>query len=228
VKVAILIGAGFMCAAHFPAQDQLRERLDAIYARGGYERELPSEQPVDVERKRDSGRPFEPTPETRQPSWELPGWLRDILAMVVTALPWLGLAVVVALLVVLLVTSSRTRAPRERPVPAATPTAPTPGAVEDAFIPDHARLAAEGRFEEAIHALLLLAIQRLRATARTGVDAGMTSREIARGPTLGPDAREALGRIVRAVEITLFGGRPAGEHEYRSCAADLAFVEARP
>jgi hypothetical protein len=90
------------------------------------------------------------------------------------------------------------------------------------------RLAAEGRHGEAIHALLLAAIHHLSARSRVAVQPSRTSRELARLLPLPGEAKEAFNELVRAVELSLFGGEPAGPEDYeRGLARFRALVVRR-
>lgn len=80
---------------------------------------------------------------------------------------------------------------------------------------DATRLAAEGRYGEAIHALLLAAIQHFAARAHIQVQPSRTSRELARLLPLRGDSRAKFNELVMAVERTLFGGEPAGPEDYQ-------------
>lgn len=86
------------------------------------------------------------------------------------------------------------------------------------------RLAAAGRWDEAIHALLLETLAALSRAAQLAPS--LTSREILDRVRLPARAREALEGLVLAVEITRFGGAPAGETDYRRCLDRFrAFLE---
>ena len=80
-----------------------------------------------------------------------------------------------------------------------------------------ARLAAEGRYAEAIHALLLLAIQRHASRLDPPPPESATSREVLRVLPLEGPAREALRELVAEVELSLFGGRAVDEEGYQRC-----------
>jgi hypothetical protein len=102
---------------------------------------------------------------------------------------------------------------------AAPESAPAPPREEGSAAPelsfeDAARLAAEGRYAEAVHALLLAAIRHFAARTRTAIQPSRTSRELVRTLPLAPDAREAFADLVRTVERSLFGGEPLGAAEY--------------
>src|SRR5262249_7439101 len=64
-------------------------------------------------------------------------------------------------------------------------------------------LAAEGRWAEAIHALLLKTLEALSAAARLAPS--LTSREIVARIGVAPRARDALADLVLAVELSRFG-----------------------
>lgn len=78
------------------------------------------------------------------------------------------------------------------------------------------RLAAEGDFAGAIHALLLHWLGRLREGG-AALPAALTSREILRRLRLAKEEQDALAVLVRLVELTHFGGRGASEDDFRQC-----------
>jgi len=83
------------------------------------------------------------------------------------------------------------------------------------------RLASEGRFSEAIHLLLLVAMERLHRELGPRVARAMTGREVLRLPALPEPTVAPLTRMVSLSEINHFGGRDAAEPDYRSCRADF-------
>lgn len=131
------------------------------------------------------------------------------------AILWILVAVGGAWLLVALV---RAIAANRRDVKApASPPAPMPAAAARSAVPltPAEVLAAEGRYDEAIHALWLDALRVIGRAA----DPALTSREVLDRLELAPARRRAAGDLVGAVEVSLFGGRPAGEAEWRACAA---------
>jgi len=131
-----------------------------------------------------------------------------VLAAVVTGV---GIAAVLALLL------RRLPAPSALPPPGPSPTRPPGGRPARAAAPDEPdRLARQGRFAEAIHALLLRALADLGDSARPA----LTSREVLRGSPLAAEARAALGALVSAVEWAHFGARPAGPADYEASLAE--------
>jgi hypothetical protein len=80
-------------------------------------------------------------------------------------------------------------------------------------------LAAQGLWGEAIHALLLRTLETLVAATETVLPPALTSREIHGRVPLVDHARSALGDLVLAVEVSRFGGAPAGPDDYARCLA---------
>jgi len=78
-------------------------------------------------------------------------------------------------------------------------------------------LAAEGRFGEAIHVLLLRTLQALVERGRLDLPASLTSREVVAHVRLPADADAALRGLVSAVEISHFGGETPGAAEWQTC-----------
>lgn len=80
--------------------------------------------------------------------------------------------------------------------------------------------AEAGRFEEAIHLLLLGAIGRLRERDARAAARSLTSREIlarASSGRLSPAVGAALRDLVTAVEVSRFGGRPMDRAAFDRC-----------
>ena len=96
-----------------------------------------------------------------------------------------------------------------------------------ALLEEADRLAADGRFVEAAHLILLRSIQDIQARRPRAVAVSLTSRDIARLEALPPPARVLFSGIAEAVEISLFGGRPLDREGYARCReAYSSFVEA--
>jgi hypothetical protein len=78
-------------------------------------------------------------------------------------------------------------------------------------------LARDGRFVEAMHALLLKGLADIRQRLGEPFADSMTSREILRRARLSAAGRNALQEIVHRVEWTYFGEHPAGQADYDAC-----------
>jgi Domain of unknown function (DUF4129) len=98
----------------------------------------------------------------------------------------------------------------------------------DAALDDASRLAAQGRYGEAIHVLLLVAIRRLAERSRTTLPPSRTSRELVRLLPLGAESRESFAELVRSVELSLFGGVAAGPEDYERSLARFHSLVRRP
>jgi hypothetical protein len=187
--------APLLAAAHSAAD--VRERAAALLREGSYQTTLPSA----------------PAPPH---GFELPLGPLELLLRI---LLWTAVAVAVVLAISWLA-RRLSRAPADAEVPDAPAAEPVAIPVESAEA-----LAREGRFADAIHALLLDTLAALAGAARLAPS--LTSREIAARVPLPDRAREALSDLVLAVELSRFGGAAAGEDDYRSCLGRFhAFLEA--
>lgn len=87
------------------------------------------------------------------------------------------------------------------------------------LLADADALAAQGRFEDAAHLLLLVAVQEIGERRPGLVRPALTAREIARLPALSPRARDVFGVIAAVVERCLFGARTLGQDEFAAIRA---------
>jgi len=81
-------------------------------------------------------------------------------------------------------------------------------------------LAAQGRYEEAIHTLLLRSISDIRENRPKAVPKAMTSREISHISILSELARQAFRNIGDRVERSYFGGRKLSKDDFERSRAD--------
>jgi len=127
----------------------------------------------------------------------------------------LAVAIVVALALAFALHRLPARTDLPPPEPAAARSVPK-APERPAPTHDPERLAQQGRFADAIHALLLRAIDEIDAgRARPA----LTSRELLRRSRLGREARGALGALVAAVEWGHFGAKPVGPDDYEASLA---------
>jgi len=173
-----------------------------------------------------AGAPAPPPP----PSWLGP--LIEALKVILPVLPYLFWGGVILGAALILYFIARELVPerwfrRKKIEVAATDWRPEPEKAR-ALLEDADGLAAAGRFEEAIHLLLFRSIDDLRARRPGAVKPALTSRDIAGLETLPAGPRTAFASLARAVELTFFGGRPAGADEFGAARADyeaFAFAE---
>lgn len=191
-----LPGLGALLLSASPSPAELRARAEALLAGGAYQTALPKD-------------PAPPRP------FDLPLGPIELLLRI---LLWTALAVLVVLAVSWLVRRLSAGA-RDAEVHEEGPAAPVAIPVASAEA-----LAAEGRFAEAIHALLLETLEALSRAARLAPS--LTSREIVDRVALPARARDALAGLVVAVEVSRFGGARAAEDDYRACLARFhAFLD---
>ncbi len=221
---ALLLGAALLGAVPAGAQPEpaeAREAARAVLADPGYQRELP-EHPglADAE------------PPGGGESVFGSGGSAAILPVLgagalLSKIIFIVLLIVAALLVVgWLARELIRRGRRASEAGGAEPPASVSG--HEPIFEDAARLAAEGRYAEAIHVLLLTAIRHFAERSRVPVQPSRTSRELIRLLPLAADAREAFAELVRAVELSLFGGEPAGREEYERSLFRFRALTRRP
>jgi hypothetical protein len=154
-----------------------------------------------------------------------PGWLRPLLEVLEFLSPafviifWAGLAaIVLAILWFIAREVIRIRLPAKtdklileddgwRPAPAAAL----------ALLSDADALAAQGRFDEAVHLLLLRSINDIDGRLPNTVRPAFTARDIEGMSRLPAAARPAFTRIARVVESSLFGGRSVDRTAWTDC-----------
>ncbi len=196
--MSLLAGAAAALLGAAPSDEEIGRRAARVLADGGYQTELPHPKAP-------------PDPATLH----LPLGPVELLLRI---LLWGAIAVLAFLAIAWLV---RRLAPGARDVEVAEPAAAAPVAIP---IASAEALAAEGRWAEAIHALLLETLQALSRAARLAPS--LTSREIVARVPLPERARDALSGLVLAVELSRFGGAAAAEDDYRACLGRFqAFLE---
>ncbi len=205
--------AGPAAAAASPAE--LRREAQGVLADGRFQREAPAA--VAPERG-ESSSPGGGGPER--------------VALPAAGIPVLGRAVLwtllAAALLLLLLWIGQSFALRRRAPAAPEPEGEKPAEPAAEPLPgDPAALAAEGRYGEAVHALLLAAIALLARRFRLPLPPSRTSRELLRALPLQGPAREAFAGLVRTVERSWFGGEPVGAADYEESLARFRAVQGR-
>ncbi|MGZ3404186.1 MAG: DUF4129 domain-containing protein [Phenylobacterium sp.] len=167
------------------------------------------------------------------PPPQTPGWLKSFLEGLIALGPvlkflfWGGLALGVALVIWFVV--REVMATRWRVAKAEAPTDWRPeAATARALLEDADRLAATGRFNEAIHLLLFRSIEDLAGRRPGLVRPALTSRDIAGLEQMPAPARGAFGRIAEQVERSFFGGRAVSAEDFATARGDyetFAFSE---
>lgn len=212
------LGAGAAGAA--PSADEIRRVAAEVLADGEYQHELPERaRAKDVEPKsatpKRSGAP-ESRPERLLPEalgateLKVGVWLGWVLGIAAAALlAFYGLHRLPFLI------GQRDGTERQPAGGPAAATSAAPAASDPLAGPDG--LAREGEYGQAIHAILLLVLERLRGRLGFAPRPSSTSREIMARASLAEGASAALSLIVRLSELSHFGGRAPSEADYRSC-----------
>ena len=164
--------------------------------------------------------------EALPPPPELPEWLQAFLRFLAQLQPafevvfWIAIAAVVALIAYFagreILRHYRRQARGEGADQAVADWRP-PVARARALLSDADRLAAEGRFAEAVHLLLFRSIDDIEAKRPHAVKPAYTSRDILDLSALPMAARRALGSLVATVERSFFGGRGVDAAEFSAC-----------
>lgn len=182
---------------------------------------------------------FQPTPPPPEvPPAPPPGWLKALgealgnilgpignaLGLSVPVLQWVVLGI--AALAVLYALYRIVRGVIERP-PRISQEEEAEWAPERsealALLGDADRLAAEARFDEAVHLLLRRSVQQIASARPDWVHPASTAREIAGIAALPGGARRAFGVIAARVERSLFALVPLGADDWQ--AARTAYAE---
>lgn len=171
-----------------------------------------------------------------------PDWLTNLLQALgkafVAAAPvlkyvfWGGLILAVALIAWFILRDLVRIRLGDRARPANLTEAPEPWrpAREKAqsLLSDADALAAEGRFAEAAHLILVRSIDDFAGRRPGVVRPALTSRDLARMSEMPAEARGAFALITGVVERSLFGGRPVDADRFAECRRayhDFALAE---
>jgi len=177
--------------------------------------------------------------EAEPPPPELPDWLRAFFEFlggfqpVFEVLFWAAIALLVGLILYFVVRELlryyRKEASGGNTAADVVPDWRPPVARARALLGDADRLAAEGRYAEAIHLLLFRSIEEIDAKRPHAVKPALTSRDILDLQALPSVARQSLSRLVTAVEWSFFGGRAVDAADFSACRRayeEFAFPEA--
>jgi hypothetical protein len=203
-----------LVAAGAPSSDDVRRVAREIVGGGDIQTELPAD--VGARPERPAPPPVEPERERPTGPGRSAAPTSDASSGTVHSLAYLLLVALGAGVVLLIVSwvwqelRDRRRVGVDAPRPADDADAPAPVPLG---VPE--TLAADGRYAEAIHALLLGALDELaRRTAPP--PRSFTSREILARVPAAP--RAALDELVRRVEVVHFGGGAAAAPDWQRCA----------
>jgi hypothetical protein len=170
---------------------------------------------------------------------EPPPWLRPLMRLLAAMAPafkwlfWIGLALGVGMIlwfVGLELLAARFPSLRRRATALSEPQWRPTAAKARTLLEDADRLAADGRYGEAVRLILFRSIEDIDARWPGEVRPALTSRDIAALAILPPAARRTFAGIAQVVEKSLFGGRPVDAGQFGACReayAALALADPR-
>jgi len=180
---------------------------------------------------------FDPT--VRPPPPPVPDWLLAFGKLLASAAPYLvyvfwGCLILGAAIILFFVAREviTTRWPSMRPGkgPALGAEDWRPSVAKArTLLEDADRLAAAGRFAEAVHLILFRSIEDIEGKRPDLIRPALTSRDIAGLEGVPHTVRRTFSDIARVVERSFFGGRPVGADEFAACRQayeGFAFAEA--
>ena len=170
-----------------------------------------------------------------------PDWLEPLARFIGFIAPyfvyifWAGVIVVVGLIIYTIAIEIMRRLPDakraseltgELPIPEFRPSRQRAHVLLD----EADRLAAEGRFAEAVRIILHRSIEDMETAFPGSISPAMTSREIQHVTYLSETGRTTFSRIASAVETSLFAGRPLDRQRFLECrtAYETFVAEASP
>ena len=180
-----------------------------------------------------------PEPPSPPPGWvqALGRWITGAISALTPlfiAIFWIGVGALAMLLLYAVYTALRdvwvAREAQEEDAGLVAEYQPTTAAAR-ILLEEADRLAAEGRYAEAIHLILYRSVQDIEHAQPDAVRLSLTSREIADSPRLGPRTQTVFAQIARLVERTHFAQKPATQPDYESARAqyeDLLTAHASP
>ena len=89
----------------------------------------------------------------------------------------------------------------------------------EALLSDADLLAAQGRYAEAAHLILVRSVDDFAGHRPGVVKPALTSRDLAKLEAMPPQARSAFFQIAQVVERSLFGGREVDAQRFAECRA---------
>jgi hypothetical protein len=163
---------------------------------------------------------------------EPPAWLEPVLAIfnaiapLLTYVFWGGIILVAGFVLYIILTDLARRLPG-RALTDAEASAPKPvyrpsTARAHALLEEADKLAAQGRYNEAVRVLLHRSIEDIERFFTVAIGPGLTSREIARLEPLSNEGRTVFSAIAQAVEKSLFGGRTLTNDDFAQARAGYA------
>jgi hypothetical protein len=221
--ICVFAMPGFADDGSTAAPSEIRRQIQDVESDPEIQKEIHKQiEQAEADPEIQKERPAETPPQPQRDHFhlKLPAWV----PYAILGLVGLGVLFLIIRLAVRYRRPQTDVAAKQAPAAAAGKALPPGPAAHDPTFDEVDALAAAGAFAEAIHKLLLLAVARLRPRLESGMQPSLTSREIMRRAKLPGAAATAFGRLVGAVELTLFGLHPANAAIYAACRADCRVV----
>ena len=161
------------------------------------------------------------------PPPQMPEWLRAFFRFLGSLQPffevlfWAGVAILAALILYFigreLLRYYRRAGPEGAAAPENAPSWRPPVARAKALLADADRLAAQGRFAEAVHLILFRSIDDIDTRRPRALTPALTSRDILALKEIPASPRQAFARIAALVERSFFGGRSVDANDFAEC-----------
>lgn len=203
-------------------QGDLAKALEEVYARGDYQEDLPTGEGEGGVREGEGEAPSN-LPERNPFSKELDLIGLGDFAEVLELLLWVALAVVVIFALYSLFQTldrwgqKRPQLDEEEAEPARRVTVDANEIFDSATLAEADRLAASGKYSEAVHTILIFSIGSLRTKLDLILNPSLTAREVVETVPIKEGERSALHLIVSKSELFHFGGRLANAADYAAC-----------
>jgi hypothetical protein len=179
-----------------PDAEEVRRAADSVFEEAEYQVEIPDG-------------------ESHPEKIDAPSWLGDLFSFTANNALGVLLTVVAVGLIILAVSVAAGGARRRlRKGKGEEDESDESGPDGPGDLPDPEALAEEGRFAEALRALLLAALAEIPTRLGRALPVALTSREILRGTNMPGPARDQLMPLVMIVERSLFGGGEVGRADY--------------
>lgn len=155
-----------------------------------------------------------------------PDWLKPLIQLLTALAPafkwlfWIGLALAIGMILLFIgreLLAVRFPSLRRKPKLDLQSEWRPAAARARTLLEDADRLAASGRFGEAIHLILFRSIEDIDQRWPGQVQPALTSRDIAGLTILPAAARSTFSGIARVVEHSFFGGRPVDAADFAAC-----------
>jgi len=224
IIVLAICRPGLAQISNTPPPPTQEPEFSATFTAGQFKFEMPAE--LQSTLPQDKARTAPKAKPPREP-WLNLGFLGPVFQLVFYAILAFAVLYILYLILSTIITARRNYSPKDDgedlpEIPTYQPDKETARVLLD----DADKLASQGKFAEAVHAILFRSIQDIEDKRPHHVKRSLTSREIGKLSILSPTARTGFARIGKLVESSFFGGQALGVQDYEISKAaykDFAF-----